>query len=616
MNASTYTLVISNYFLSNLIVAGPYDISEKRPGQSHHEALRANGFAKMLAEIQAHLMFHGEYDQVWRPQDQWVAAIKYLPRSAPDPAPARARGLAFAEGRDAVFNGSQTNLPDRVASVTDLADHHPDRLDSLPGDFGFIRFRPHGQATIVRSAAGLVPFYIRHDQQRTAIGTQLGAFVKYLPDEPVLDRLVNAAWTSGHGFFPDGRTFLEGIQILDAGAYATVNSAGLTKAKYWNPRVEVLKRPTQTQAQEHIDRFRTILLSSLERDLDPETGNLLTLSGGVDSSSLGALAGKTHKVWTWSLVPPGGPILERELSFINPLVKEFGFERSWFIDPGRRTIFDLLEAAPEVVCHVIHPALCSLPKIKAEADVRVLFGGEFADEVCGSKFTIPDWAVETSLLRLLLDLKKLPFGQRDILRWIKHRWLRLIQRPMLPFASELPDFIAQDLRDEHREWFLSNRRQAASDRSSRNYIQLCLQDAGWVVMNWEATSALGVRRAFPFLSREMLELAFSLHPTELLGPGTKKLLRASALGLVPERSLERSDKGQFGPPLPRSLPAREVPDTLNGIVTGGWDPYGAPDNYEVLKLVQLRKFFDSLARHRAFWARPAESELSSQSHAL
>ncbi len=54
----------------------------------------------------------------------------------------------LAEGRDAVFNDSETNLPDKVASVTELADHHK--------------------------------------QTRT----------------------------SGHGFFPDGRTFLEGIQIL------------------------------------------------------------------------------------------------------------------------------------------------------------------------------------------------------------------------------------------------------------------------------------------------------------------------------------------------------------------------------------------------------------------
>ncbi len=564
----------------------------------------------MLAEIQARLTYHGEYDQVWGPQDQWVAAIKYLPRSAPDPAPVRAGGLAFAEGRDAVFNGSETNLPDKVASVADLADHHPHRLDSLPGDFGFIRFRPHGQATIVRSAAGLVPFYIRHDQQRTAIGTQLGSFVKYLPDEPILDRLVNAAWTSGHGFFPDGRTFLEGISILDAGAYATVSPDGVTKGNYWNPRVETLERPTEAVAQEHIERFRTILLSNLDRDLDPETGNLLTLSGGVDSSALAALAGKNHKVWTWSLVPPEGPILERELSYINPLIKEFGVERTWFADSGRRTVFELLEAAPEVVCHVIHPALCSLPKIKAEADVRVLFGGEFADEVCGSKFTIPDWAVETSLPQLLLSLNKLPFGQRDILRWVKHRWLRLIRRPMLPFASELPEFIAHDLRDEHQEWFSRNRRQAVDDRFSRNYIQLCLRNAGWVVMNWEATSALGVRRVLPFLSREILELAFALHPAELLGPGPKRLLRTSVRELVPDRNLERPDKGQFGLAQPVPLPVREVPEGLDGIVSGAWNPYRAAHHHEIMRLGQLRKFLDSLARHRAFWARPALSELS------
>ena len=178
---------------------------------------------------------------------------------------------------------------------------------------------------------------------------------------------------------------------------------------------------------------------------------------------------------------------------------------------------------------------------------------------------------------------------------------------MLPFAAELPAFIAQDLRDEHREWFLSNRRQAAEDPLSRAYVQLCLQDAGWVVMNWEATSALGVRRTFPFLSREMLELAFSLHPAELLGPGTKKLLRASLRGKVPEWNLDRPDRGRFGPARQTSLPVREVPEVLHGIVIDGWDPYGAADNYEVMRLAQLRKLIDSLAAHRALSVMPAEA---------
>ena len=88
---------------------------------------------RMLADIESRLLFHKEFDQVWRPDPSWVAAVKYLPRSEPDPAPLRAAGLAFAEGRDAVF-AAATDLNTKVQKVVDLVDHHPDRLDSLPGD--------------------------------------------------------------------------------------------------------------------------------------------------------------------------------------------------------------------------------------------------------------------------------------------------------------------------------------------------------------------------------------------------------------------------------------------------------------------------------------------------
>jgi hypothetical protein len=68
-------------------------------------------------------------------------------------------------------------------------------------------------------------------------------------------------------------------------------------------------------------------------------------------------------------------------------------------------------------------------------------------------------------------------------------------------------------------------------------------------MNWEGTTPLGVRRSSPFFTREALELAFSCHPRELLGPGTKRLLRDALRGDVPERNLSRADKGVGGPRL-------------------------------------------------------------------
>src|SRR5437879_8887991 len=234
------------------------------------------------------------------------------------------------------------------------------------------------------------------------------------------------------------------------------------------------------------------------------------------------------------------------MSYIAPLAERFGFERRWVVRLEKETRIELLRASSGVVFHVIHPALCALPQVLGEASVRVLFGGEFADEVCGSVLRLPDWAAHTSLVGPLATLHELPTGPRDVLRWAKQRWLTLKRRPALPFPDELPDFSRAEIREEYREWLERRRRDAARDGAPLRHLALRAEADGFVAMNWEAASALGVRRSFPFFNREVLDLAFECHPAELVGPGTKKLLRAAVRDDVPARNLGRLDKGQWG----------------------------------------------------------------------
>src|SRR5207302_10789910 len=129
-----------------------------------------------------------------------------------------------------------------------------------------------------------------------------------------------------------------------------------------------------------------------------------------------------------------------------------------------------------------------------EAPVRVLFGGEFADEICGGAGTTPDWAAHTSLLRVLTG--RWPSGPKDILRWVKHRTLAVQQNPVLPLPGILPAFARTAIGDEYRDWYAGRRRRAAADTDDRRFLHLCVEISNWVPMNWEAASALGVRRSF------------------------------------------------------------------------------------------------------------------------
>ncbi|MBM3334055.1 hypothetical protein FJY63_05280, partial [Candidatus Sumerlaeota bacterium] len=376
-----------------------------------------------LDAIMRDMQSSGEFAHVWRPAPGWAAAAAPLPGGTPDDDLVRQHQLAFAEGRDVALERSGKDPTARLREIAELADLRPDRLASLPGDFGFIRFRTGGDATVVRSCGGLAPFYLRRSEGRCAISTRLGDFVRYFPDEPRLDPLVNATWATSWGLFPDGRTPLDGVMILGRGHFALLEKGRLLIRQYWEPRPKKqIPYPTPARAREHAERLRSLLIEKLTRDLDPDDGNLLALSGGVDSSSLAALAAGVvgRKVWTFSLVPrkEREDLFQYEMSFIESLAQRYGFERRWTIFQRPEGLLPALwHAFPPIVFHVIHPGLCSLPGILREAPVRVLFGGEFADEVCGSVFTVPDWSRQTSLIRLVMNRQIWSTNRRDILRW-------------------------------------------------------------------------------------------------------------------------------------------------------------------------------------------------------
>jgi asparagine synthetase B (glutamine-hydrolysing) len=463
--------------------------------------------------------------------------------------------------------------------------------------------------------------YVKRARSGWAIATRLGDLVRYLPDEPRLDPLVNAIWTTGWGMFPDGRTFLDGVTIVARGHFARLNGQ-LEVQCYWDPRPPRVVYPTRRRAREHAQRLRALLVAKLERDLDPEDGNLLTLSGGVDSTALAALAVGVvgRKVWSWSLLPSkeNAHWHSREMSFIEPLAQQYGVRRRWEVHYHERLLLELWPAAPRIVFHVLHPALCSLPAIVREAPVRVMFGGECADEVCGSAFTVPDWTRDTSLLHLLMDPEISLKNPRVLVRWARGRFDLLRGRAQPPFPRRLLEldmfrehpllFFHPAVRAEYAAYWDRKSRELREETRPWRYVAMHLDthDA-FVPMNWEACSALGIRRSLPFFNREALELMYECHPTELYGPKIKKLLRMALHGDVPARNLHREDKGVWGAgerkvqkSVQEAMPYESLPEDLEPLLSPDWcrNPPRMLNYSELRYLARLMLFIDSVRARR------------------
>lgn len=586
----------------------------------------------VLKEIMKGIERSREFVEVFKPIPDWVVAIAPLPDSEPDGEAARRFGLVFAEGRDILEKGANDRAQ-RFREIAEFADKKTENLDTFPGDFGFIRFHPQGPVTVVRSCSGLAPFYIKQDGKRTVISTRLEYFVRYHPDEPRLDPLSNAVWASSWPTFPDGRTPLKDVKILARGSFAKIENGRVTTGRYWNPRPEKIHYPTPTEADEHARRLREILLEKLQRDLDPRGGNLLTLSGGVDSSSLCALSAGLlgFKVMTWSTLHSkenNEKAYRHDLSYIEPLRRQYGIEKYWEAFVPKTGAVEFWLKGPRFVFHVLHPALCSLPDVLKEADVNVLFGGEYADKVCGQSFTVPDWARQTSLFRVLTDVRGLLREPKDPVRWLKQKFYLWRGEPQMPIPQNLLtgsrgvsrknerplEFFTKEVIEEYQEWYDRQKKRLLEDRRPWRYLAIDseIMDS-FVTMNWEACSALGIRRSLPFFTREVFELTFSCHPVELYGGGVKKLIRRALVNDVPHRNLFRADKGagpgrgqitssfeSFSRSFKAPFPVETLPEELRGIIKEEWfsHPPKELEYWQYRPLMRLLIFFESLRARR------------------
>lgn len=551
-----------------------------------------------LDQVEAGIRASDQFEEIWRPATGWVAAAAPLPESEPDPQPARVRGFAFAEGRDRLETDADLKWLDRLEEILD---RRPTSLDELPGDFGFVRIHPDNSATIVRSCGGLAPFYVRQHGGGFAVGTLLRYFTELLRGPHTLDGFV-AATSLITSALIDGRTFLEGVKILPRASVTSLELPGRRQTEtYWDPRpeagVELVPNPERPQ------QLRRLLVDALERDLDPRGGNLLMLSGGVDSCSLGALVAGTmgKPLASISIVTPSEPAHSHELSYIEPLVQRFRIEPAHIFEITMEQHLAWARGYPPGPLPVTNAVVCELPRIDARHGVSVLLGGEFADEACGEIQRLTDWSRCTSLRGILRGRSQMPFGRRDRERWARRRLLDLVRRPLIRFPTELEPWVSPSISAEYKEWRRNRQRQHARDpRPLRELADRAYCD-GWISHYWEGTTPLGIRRSIPFFTRECQELAFQCHPTELLGPGKKKLLRAALGKDVPARYLQRPDKAMTAAnPLMRPFAVeRDLPASVRQVVREEWQPRPPADTsyaqvVGLLRLIRLGDYYDGL----------------------
>ena len=310
--------------------------------------------------------------------------------------------MAGADGRCVlVYNGEIYNYPElrrdlesrgvafRTHCDTEVLLHLYDRygpgmVDHLRGMFAFALWDARTSSLFcARDHLGQKPFFFVHDPARRlfAFASEIKALPAGKVVEPRLD--LDCLWHhTGLRFCPGDTTLLAGVRKLRAGERAVYSPAGGTLRidRYWTLDYRLKETWSFDEA---LDRLESVLDRSVDAHLlaDVPTGGFL--SGGIDSSTVAALAVR-HRGRDWPTFSIGvGDGDFSELPAARLAAATIGSNhREQRVDP------DLFLMLPDILWHLEEPGdphavgIWLLSQM-ARPHVKVALGGDGGDEAFG-----------------------------------------------------------------------------------------------------------------------------------------------------------------------------------------------------------------------------------------
>jgi len=164
-------------------------------------------------------------------------------------------------------------------------------LNHLNGQYAFALYDKHtGELFLARDHFGVCPLFYTQLKDKFIFGSEIKAIIKH----PEVKREVNLTALDQLLTFPgtlSPTTFFKGINSLKPGFFARVDRNGtFSLQEYWdlNYPQEHMEGPAKPEAY-YVERLQELLLQSVTYRMNADVPVGFYLSGGLDSSLIGAL---------------------------------------------------------------------------------------------------------------------------------------------------------------------------------------------------------------------------------------------------------------------------------------------------------------------------------------
>jgi asparagine synthase (glutamine-hydrolysing) len=361
----------------------------------------------------------------------------------------------------------------------------------------------------------------------------------------------------------DGRTFFTGIRELLPAHAMTVTAEDVQIWRYWDAEPE--RRIVYRSDAEYGGHFRDLLDKSIQRCLRTVGRPGIMMSGGLDSTSVAALAARQlaagdnpQRLYALSWIFDKFPTCD-ERSYMDPVVEQCSLDAirvngdtDWPLsepftletyNPGRPDN-DLYYSLKRRLCQTAR-----------DHGIRVLLTGAYGDELYEGA---GDWLLDLLLERRFLEAggelirMTRKFGGRQMLAsrtlrqvggWlydhipgIHHLFGRRGGASLINQAAWLTPY-ASGLLPETDSWPSSAGR---ARRPDQHCLVLGLYGASGASFDVSMTNRLGVERRNPYRDRQLVEFMLAVPAHQLYRRQRyKHILRNSMAGLLPPSVLDR-----------------------------------------------------------------------------
>jgi asparagine synthase (glutamine-hydrolysing) len=255
-----------------------------------------------------------------------------------------------------------------------------DCVQHLRGMFAFAIWDARSQKLFAaRDRLGIKPFYYLLDENIFLFGSEIKALLAHTGVQAQLNAQVLPEYLA-FGYLSGSETFFVGIKKLPPGHTMELQGSEAEIRQYWDlndsPATELRSE------QEYVDAYRELLQQAVSSHLMSDVPLGVFLSGGLDSSTVAAMATKAR----------GGPLQTFSVGYAESRYSELPFARTVakHIGSEHREVLvsrdAFLEALPKLIWHEDEPIVwpSSVPLFfvaqLARQNVTVVLTGEGSDE--------------------------------------------------------------------------------------------------------------------------------------------------------------------------------------------------------------------------------------------